>query len=40
MVGWIQMMYGIQRYYNEEIQVKFKYGCGPIMADITCKKKI
>ena len=30
MVGWIQMMFGIQR-YNEEMQVKFKYGCGPII---------
>jgi hypothetical protein len=24
------MMFGIQR-YNEEMQVKFKYGCGPII---------
>jgi hypothetical protein len=30
MVGWIRMMFGIQR-YNEEMQVKFKYGCGPII---------
>ena len=29
-VGWIQMMFGIQR-YNEEMQVKFEYGCGPII---------
>ena len=30
MVGWIQMIFGIQR-YNEEMQVKFEYGCGPII---------
>ena len=30
MVGWIQMMFVIQR-YNEEMQVKFEYGCGPII---------
>jgi hypothetical protein len=30
MVGWIQMMFGIQR-YNEEMQVKFEYGCGLII---------
>jgi DNA-directed RNA polymerase specialized sigma subunit len=30
MVGWIQMMFGIQR-YNEEMQVKFEYRCGPII---------
>jgi hypothetical protein len=30
MVGWIQMMFGIER-YNEKMQVKFKYGCGPII---------
>ena len=30
MVGWIQMMFGIQR-YNEEMQVNFEYGCGLTM---------
>jgi hypothetical protein len=30
MVGWIQMIFGIQR-YNEEMQVMFEYGCGPII---------
>jgi hypothetical protein len=30
MVGWIQRMFGIQM-YHEEMQVKFKYGCGPII---------
>jgi hypothetical protein len=29
MVGWIQRMFVIQM-YHEEMQVKFKYGCGPI----------
>jgi hypothetical protein len=30
MVGWIQWMFGIQM-YHEEMQVKFEYGCGPII---------
>jgi hypothetical protein len=30
MVGWIQMMFGKQR-YNEEMQVNFEYGCSPII---------
>jgi hypothetical protein len=30
MVGWIQRMCGIQM-YHEEIQVKFKDECGPII---------
>jgi hypothetical protein len=30
MVGWIEMMFGTQR-YNEEMQVKFEYGCDPII---------
>jgi hypothetical protein len=30
MVRWIQMIFGIQM-YNEEMQVKFEYGCGPII---------
>jgi hypothetical protein len=29
-VGWIQRMFGIQM-YHEEMQVKFEYGCGPII---------
>jgi hypothetical protein len=32
MVGWIQMIFGIQNLmYREEIQVKFEYGCCPII---------
>jgi hypothetical protein len=27
---WIQMVFGIQM-YHEGMQVKFKYGCGPII---------
>jgi hypothetical protein len=30
MVGWIQRMFGIQ-VYHEKMQVKFEYGCGPIV---------
>jgi hypothetical protein len=30
MVRWIQMIFGIQM-YHEEMQVKFKNGCGPII---------
>jgi hypothetical protein len=30
MVRWIQMIFGIQM-YHEEIQVKFEYGCNPII---------
>jgi hypothetical protein len=30
MVGWIQRMFGIQ-IYHEEMQVKFEYGCDPII---------
>jgi hypothetical protein len=29
MVGWIQMIFGIQM-HHEEMQVKFEYGCDPI----------
>jgi hypothetical protein len=30
MVRWIQMIFGIQM-YHEEMQVKFEYGCCPII---------
>jgi hypothetical protein len=30
MVRWIQMIFGIQM-YHEEIQVKFEFGCCPII---------
>jgi hypothetical protein len=30
MVSWIQRMFGIQM-YHEGMQVKFEYGCGPII---------
>jgi hypothetical protein len=30
MVRWIQIIFGIQ-VYREGMQVKFKYGCGPII---------
>jgi hypothetical protein len=30
MDGWIQMLFGIQ-IYHEEMQVKFEYGCCPII---------
>jgi hypothetical protein len=30
MVGWIQVIFGIQM-YHKEMQVKFEYGCGPII---------
>jgi hypothetical protein len=30
MVRWIQMTFGIQM-YHEEMQVKFEYGCCPII---------
>jgi hypothetical protein len=30
MVWWIQIIFGIQM-YHEGMQVKFKYGCGPII---------
>jgi hypothetical protein len=34
MVRWIQMIFGIQMYmYHEEMQVKFEYGCDPIIID-------
>jgi hypothetical protein len=29
-VGWIQMIFGIQM-YHEKMQVKFEYGCGPVI---------
>jgi hypothetical protein len=29
-VGWIQMIFGIQM-YHEEMQVKFECGCDPII---------
>jgi hypothetical protein len=32
MVGWIQMIFGIQM-YHEEMQVKFEYGCDPIIIE-------
>jgi hypothetical protein len=32
MVRWIQMIIGIQMYY-EEMQVKFKYGCDAIIIE-------
>jgi hypothetical protein len=32
MVRWIQMIFGIQM-YHEEIQVKFEYGCNPIIIE-------
>jgi hypothetical protein len=35
MVGRIQRMFGIQM-YHEEMQVKFKYGCGPIIIGGSC----
>jgi hypothetical protein len=28
--GWIQRMFGVHM-YHEEMQVKFEYGCGPII---------
>jgi hypothetical protein len=32
MVRWIQMIFGIQMYmYHEKMQVKFEYGCCPII---------
>jgi hypothetical protein len=32
MVRWIQMIFGIQMYQiHEEMQVKFEYGCCPII---------
>jgi hypothetical protein len=30
MVRWIEMIFGIQM-YHEEMQVKFEYGCSPII---------
>jgi hypothetical protein len=30
MIGWIKSMFDIQM-YHEEMQVKFEYGCGPII---------
>jgi hypothetical protein len=35
MVGWIQMIFGIQM-YHEGKQVKFKHGCGPIIIGGIC----
>jgi hypothetical protein len=35
MVRWIQMIFGIQM-YHEEMQVKFKYWCGPIIIGGSC----
>jgi hypothetical protein len=32
MVRWIQMIFGIQM-YHEEMQVKLKYGCCPIIIE-------
>jgi hypothetical protein len=32
MVRWIQLIFGIQM-YHEEIQVKFEYGCDPIIIE-------
>jgi hypothetical protein len=32
MVRWIQMIFGIQM-CHEEIQVKFEYGCNPIIIE-------
>jgi hypothetical protein len=32
MVGWIQMIFGIYM-YHEEMQVKFEYGCDPILIE-------
>jgi hypothetical protein len=32
MAGWIQMIFGIQMYY-EEIQVKLEYGCCSIIIE-------
>jgi hypothetical protein len=32
MVGWIQIIFGIQM-YHEEMQVKFEYGCDPIIIE-------
>jgi hypothetical protein len=33
MVRWIQMVFGIQM-YHEKMQVKFKYGCCPIIIEV------
>jgi hypothetical protein len=36
MVSWIQMIFGIQIYHEEIMQVKFEYGCSPIIiAEVT-----
>jgi hypothetical protein len=36
-VGWIQIIFDIQMYmYHEGMQVKFKYGCGPIIIGGSC----
>jgi hypothetical protein len=32
MIRWIQMIFGIQM-YHEEMQVKFEYGCDPIIIE-------
>jgi hypothetical protein len=32
MVGWIHMIFGIQM-YHEDMQVKFEYGCDPIIIE-------
>jgi hypothetical protein len=32
MVRWIQMIFGVQM-YHEVMQVKFEYGCDPIIID-------
>jgi hypothetical protein len=32
MVRWIQIIFGIQM-YNEEMQVKFEYGCNPFIIE-------
>jgi hypothetical protein len=34
-VWWIQIIFGIQMYY-EGMQVKFKYGCTPIIIGRSC----
>jgi hypothetical protein len=33
MVGWIQRMFGIQK-YQEEMQVKFEYRCSLIIIEV------
>jgi hypothetical protein len=33
MVRWIQIIFGIQM-YHEEMQVRFEYGCNPIIIGV------